>query len=182
MRHRLLCLQPWQIGAMRGSTCESNSRKFEPASRLRVRMPTLKADMIAQGIGAGALGFHPVCDRVMNFTYTTLLPALHTPSAITVCKWGLASLLILPQSILLGMTFPLMSGGFGRHFPDRPGAALAALYFANSLGGAIGVLASGFVLIRLLGLPYTMAVAGVINIGLAGLVGGLARGAPSSSG
>src|SRR5262249_45640187 len=106
------------------------------------------------------------------------LPALHTPLAITGCKWGLASLLILPQSVLLGMTFPLMSGGFVRRFPERPGAALAALYFANSLGGAIGVLASGFVLIRHLGLPNTMAVAGLINLGLAGLVWRLAGGAP----
>ena len=132
----------------------------------------LRGYAVTEGvIGICALRFHPVFDRVVNFAYTTILPALPTPAAITGCKWGLASLLILPQSIPLGMTFPLMmSGGFVRRFPDRPGAALAALYFANSLGGGIGVLASGFVLIRLLGLPSTMTVAGIMYLGLAGLL------------
>ena len=64
-----------------------------------------------------------------------------------------AALLILPQSILLGATFPLISGGIIRRWPERPGATLAMLYFTNSLGAAVGVLVSGFVLIRLVGLP-----------------------------
>ena len=137
----------------------------------------LRGYAITEGvIGACALGFHPVFERVVNLAYATILPAFNSTFAIVSCKWGLASLLILPQSILLGMTFPLMSGGFIRRFPARPGAALAVLYFANSLGGAIGALASGFVLIRLLGLPGTMAVAGLLNIALAGLVWWLAQG------
>src|SRR6185369_14047543 len=45
-----------------------------------------------------------------------------------------------------------------------------------SIGGAIGVLVSGFWLIRLLGLPGTMAVAGGLNLALALVVGRLARG------
>ena len=108
-------------------------------SRWSVRWNNLlRGSAVAEGvIGVGALGFHPVFDGVVHLAYTTLLPALHTPSAITVCTWGLAALLILPQSVLFGMTFPLMSGGCVRRFPARPGAALAALYFANSLGGAI---------------------------------------------
>ena len=50
------------------------------------------------------------------------------------------------------MTFPLMSGGLLRRHPERPGEALAMLYFTNSFGAAVGVLASGFVLIERLGL------------------------------
>ena len=46
------------------------------------------------------------------------------------------------------MTFPLISGGLIRRWPDRPGETLATLYFTNSLGAAVGVLVSGFVLIR----------------------------------
>ena len=45
------------------------------------------------------------------------------------------------------MTFPLISGGIIRRWPERPGETLATLYFTNSLGGALGVLVSGFVLI-----------------------------------
>ena len=57
---------------------------------------------------------------MVNLAYTTILPTMHTPSAITVSMWGLASLLIEPQSILLGMTFPLMSGDLSAAFPIAP--------------------------------------------------------------
>ena len=61
----------------------------------------------------------------------------------------LSCALILPQSVLLGMTFPLMSAGLARAHRGRAGESLAMLYFTNSLGAAVGVLASGFVLDRL---------------------------------
>jgi spermidine synthase len=41
---------------------------------------------------------------------------------------------------------------------------LAILYFSNSLGAAIGVLVSGFVLIEAVGLPGTIFTAGLINL------------------
>ncbi len=71
------------------------------------------------------------------------------------------------QSVLLGMTFPLMSAGILRIFPDRPGRSVAMLYFTNSIGATVGVLASGFFLIRLAGLPGTIRIAGAINVALA---------------
>ncbi len=54
------------------------------------------------------------------------------------------------------MTFPLMSAGIIRRYADTPGETLAMLYFTNSLGAAVGVLASGFVLIAAVGLPGTL--------------------------
>jgi spermidine synthase len=50
---------------------------------------------------------------------------------------------------------------------ERPGETLATLYFTNSLGAAIGVLVSGFVLIQAVGLPGTIRTAGLLNIALA---------------
>src|SRR5450755_3899756 len=90
-------------------------------------------------------------------------------------KWSLAALLIFPQSILLGMTFPLISGGLIRRWPDRPGETLATLYFTNSFGAAIGVLVSGFVLINAVGLPGTVMAAGVLNIALALVIWAIVR-------
>jgi hypothetical protein len=84
--------------------------------------------------------------------------------------------LILPQSILLGTTFPLMSAGLIRRYPLAPGESLAMLYFTNSFGAAVGVLASGFVMIEKLGLPGTVQTAGVMNLALAAVVWILARG------
>ena len=117
--------------------------------------------------GAIALGFHPIYLAGTGFTFDTLIPALDTPAAINTAKWAIAALLILPQSILLGSTFPLISGAVVRRFPDRPGATLAMLYFTNSLGAALGVLTSGFLLIGWVGLPGTVIVAGIANLAIA---------------
>ena len=74
------------------------------------------------------------------------------------------------------MTFPLMSNGIIRRFPNTPGKTLGMLYFTNSIGAAIGVLISGFYLIKTVGLPGTVLSAGVINIFLAIIIYGIAKG------
>ncbi len=126
-------------------------------------------------IGVMALAFHPLFDGYVQFAYTTLLPAIGDPAWVTAFKWASAALLILPQSILLGMTFPLLSGALIRRYPDNPGATVAMLYFTNSIGAALGVLISGFILIELVGLPGTIVIGGVLNIALALIVWRLAR-------
>lgn len=123
---------------------------------------------ITEGIvGLCALVFHTAFAHAIEISYTTFIPQLGSPGLVSAYKWALSALLILPQSTLLGMTFPLMSTGVLRLFPDRPGRSISLLYFTNSIGAAIGVLASGFLLIRLVGLPGTIMIAGVINIALA---------------
>jgi spermidine synthase len=126
-------------------------------------------------IGIAAILFHDVFTDVIEFSYTELFPSLGSPASIAAAKWSAAALLILPQSILLGATFPFMSSGIVRRFPKNPGKSLATLYFLNSLGAAIGVLTSGFFLIPKVGLPGTVAIAGVTNIILGCLVWVLAR-------
>lgn len=122
----------------------------------------------AEGIiGVCAIVFHPAFVAGIELSYSTIIPQIGTPLATTVFKWTLSSLIILPQSVLLGMTFPLMSAGLLRRFPNSPGRTIALLYFTNSIGATIGVLASGFVLIRWIGLPGTIIAAGIINIMLA---------------
>src|ERR1700733_4499595 len=118
-------------------------------------------------IGILGILFHPTFVAAVNYSFASVIPALPAGVLINAYKWSLAAALILPQSVLLGMTFPLISGGLIRRWPDRPGETLAMLYFANSLGAAIGVLVSGVVLIRAVGLPGTVEVAGALNIALA---------------
>jgi len=118
-------------------------------------------------IGLCALPFHTAFDWTIDYSYATIIPHLNNPAAVNAFKWTISALMILPQSVLLGMTFPLMSAGILRLFPEKPGSTVAMLYFTNSIGAAAGVLVSGFVLIRLVGLPGTMSIAGLINIALA---------------
>lgn len=136
----------------------------------------LWAYVLVEGlIGILGLFFHQTFVAASDFSFARVIPALPVGPLIHLYKWSLAALLILPQSVLLGMTFPLISGGLIRRWPDRPGETLATLYFTNSLGAASGVLVSGFVLIKVIGLPGTIVTAGLLNIALALVVWAVVR-------
>jgi spermidine synthase len=126
-------------------------------------------------VGVLALGFHFAFVASTEWAYAVLLPALGAELPVLAAKLALSSALIVPQSLLLGMTFPLMSAGLARAHPARAGESVAMLYFTNSLGAAIGVLASGFVLIEALALPGTLRFAGTLNLALAVAVWAVAR-------
>ena len=145
-------------------------------SSARIRQ-LLWAYVLVEGL-TGILGllFHPIFIAAVDFSFASVIPALPAGPLIQAYKWSLGAVLILPQSVLLGMTFPLISGGLIRRWPERPGETLAMLYFTNSLGAAIGVLVSGFVLISAVGLPGTIRTAGALNIALALLIWSVVRG------
>jgi len=145
------------------------------------RSPLLLYAGVELIVGLIALLFHDVFTSLIEVFYTSVLPSMGSPAGGAVLKWVAASILIMPQSVLLGMTFPLMSAGIIRRYPDTPGGSIAMLYFTNSIGAAIGVLASGFWLIHLVGLPGTILSAGLLNILLAITVWVLVRLDPSPS-
>lgn len=119
------------------------------------------------GIGVLAIAFHGTFQAVTQWALVSVFPSLGGSGLVDLVKWTLAAALILPASVLLGTTFPLMSAGVIRLHPDAGGRSLAMLYFTNSLGAAAGVLASGFFLVARVGLPGTILTAGILNIALA---------------
>jgi predicted membrane-bound spermidine synthase len=127
-------------------------------------------------IGFFALAFHWVFVGFLGLSYDVVIPALGQPGLVNAYKWALAALLILPQTVLLGMTFPLMSGGIIRRFPGSDGHVLGGLYFTNSIGAAVGVLFAAFLIMPRLGLDGAMMVAGLINLLVALLAWMLGRG------
>ena len=126
-------------------------------------------------IGLAALGFHELYTLSTAAALDHVIPALGSPLAVEVFKYGLCTILIAPQTVLLGMTFPLMSTAVIRREPQRGGHHLAMLYFTNSIGAAIGALAAAFWLLGWLGMPGTMRAAGVVNLVLAAVVVAIAR-------
>jgi spermidine synthase len=118
-------------------------------------------------IGLAGLAFHGVFVFALDLSYDSVIPALAHPALIAGWKWGLAVTLILPQSILLGMTFPLMSGGIIRRWPGADGNVLGGLYFTNSIGAAAGALIATFLLMPRIGLDGAVFTAGLINIAVA---------------
>ena len=141
----------------------------------RLANPLAGYALVEAAVGLAALGFHPTFVALTDWAHAWVLPALGGESPALAAKLALACLLILPQSVLLGMTFPLMSAGLARAHPLAAGESVAMLYFTNSLGAAAGVLTSGFVLIAWAGLPGTLRTAGALNLLIAAVVWVLAR-------
>lgn len=115
-------------------------------------------------VGVSALAFHPLFVRATAWAYQTLLPAACSAEGACPAQWAFAAAMILPQSILLGTTFPLMSGGLLRLDANAAGGKLGMLYFLNSIGAVVGVLSSGYLLIPAIGLPGALMTAGVLNV------------------
>ena len=130
----------------------------------RMREPLIAYAFLELAIGAIGLVFHDVFVWTTATAYDSIFPTLAgSPLLLNVVKWTIASLLILPQSVLLGTTFPLMSAGVLRLVRRDPGRVLSLLYFANSLGAAAGVLVAGFYLLAKAGLPGTLLAAAGLN-------------------
>lgn len=154
------------------------------ASRLSTRWKNLLAayGWIEALIGVAALSFHAAFTTLAALSLEHVIPALSAPETIELYKYAVCALLIAPQTVLLGMTFPLMAGAVIRRFPrdggGQPagGRRLALLYFSNCIGAAAGALAAAFWLFGWLGLPGTLQLAGALNLALALAVWRLARG------
>ena len=135
-------------------------------SRWSSRLKTPLYGYVAVEFIVGCIGlvFHDVFQGTTNWAYQALYPSLANSGALTAVKWIIAGSLILPQSVLLGTTFPLMSAGVLRLQRGSPGRKLSLLYFSNSLGAAAGVLIAGFYLVELAGLPGTLLAAAMLNL------------------
>jgi spermidine synthase len=132
------------------------------ATRADARDPLLRYAIVEIAIGVSALIFHPLY-VVTIAGVQTWLPLL-LASGVSFVKFAVSGALILPQALLIGATFPLMTTGVLRRASTGAGTDIAGLYFLNSLGAAIGVLAATFLLKPWLGLPGTLCVAGLLNI------------------
>lgn len=149
------------MGGMAGGSWLAGRR----STRLSRPLKTYAA--VEAGIGVLGVVFHGIFLLATPLLFDALLPAIDSPWLANTAKWSIAGLLILPQSILLGTTFPLMSVGMIRLLPHDSGNSLGMLYFTNSIGAVAGVLLAAFWLIPAIGLPGAIASAGVLNLLLA---------------
>lgn len=136
----------------------------------QMRNPLRLYAYVELAVGVIGLLFHDLFLWATHAAYDSIFPALGSGPMHTGVKWSIAALLILPQSVLLGATFPLMTAGALRRTAANPGRTIALLYFANSVGASAGVLLAGFVLIAMAGLPGTLAAAAAMNLVVAAAV------------
>ncbi|HEX9690756.1 MAG TPA: hypothetical protein VGA22_01520 [Gemmatimonadales bacterium] len=135
----------------------------------RIRDPLRLYAIVEIVVGLIGLVFHDVFAFTTTWAYDVMLPAMGPGFAAMLAQWSMAGLLLLPQSLLLGATFPLLAAGMLRRSTVPSGTVLALLYFANGIGASLGVLVAGFWLLGAAGLPGTVVAAGTVNL-VVGLV------------
>jgi spermidine synthase len=81
--------------------------------------------------------------------------------ALTILRFLLAALVVLPPTVAMGLSFPLLTGWL-RTRPDL-GSNIARLYTVNTLGAATGTLVCTYVFLGALGLSGTLALVATIN-------------------
>jgi spermidine synthase len=83
---------------------------------------------------------------------------------VALIRFALAFAALTPVTLIMGMTLPVLTRHLVRTDPDV-GERIARLYGLNTLGAVVGSVASGYLLIELLGLRGTTFVAVGLNLG-----------------
>ena len=86
-----------------------------------------------------------------------------SPAEVALIRFGLAFVALAPVTMLMGMSLPVLTRHLVREDP-QVGDRIARLYGLNTLGAVAGALASGYLLIELIGLRETTLVAVGLNL------------------
>ncbi len=131
----------------------------------KTRRPLLGYGLVELAIGIGGVAYHPLYLWLTGIFYDSAWTASLSSRGAEIAKVVLATGSTLPIAIAVGMTFPFIAAGLMR----KSGAevSLPMLYFTNSLGSAIGILATSYLLIPEIGNHATLCVAASINFLLA---------------
>src|SRR5204863_2372753 len=87
---------------------------FAARHSARIREPLVWYAIVEVAVGLMGVFFHEIFRDVSAFAYASIFPSLAGGATLVVVKWAIAGFLILPQAVLLGMTFPLMTAGYLR--------------------------------------------------------------------
>ncbi len=98
--------------------------------------------------------------RALDPVMGSLAGSLGGGPAFLAARFALLALVLLPPTVLMGATLPVLVGGLE---PGRAGAMLARLYAINTVGAVAGTALGGFVLMPAVGLSATTWIAAVLN-------------------
>ncbi|GBC81331.1 Polyamine aminopropyltransferase [bacterium HR10] len=115
-------------------------------------------------LGIGLWGFALLGSRSRIEMLLVSFAHMGSPRTLAFAEAVIGAALLLPPTVLMGGTFPVLSVFFGRGRGERLGGEIGRLYAINTLGAALGSFSSGFLLIPALGLHRSQALASAINI------------------
>jgi spermidine synthase len=114
------------------------------------------------GIGLAGL-LVPPGFAALTAIYPTLCDVLHAgPWAGTCLRFVLSLLVLIVPATLIGATLPVMGRLTLRQTTGLP-ATFSLLYAVNTLGAVLGAALTGFLLLRYLGMQYTLWLAAGLN-------------------
>jgi spermidine synthase len=128
----------------------------------RIRRPLLVYGILEMGIGLAALATLILPDWLVPVYRAIYRLAGETRLGLTAGQVPIALAFLLVPTALMGATLPLLSAFGARRHPSF-GRCVGRLYAVNTLGAVVGVLASGFVLIGLVGETRTLLIGGALN-------------------
>lgn len=137
--------------------------------------------LLEAGIAITALLFAPTLELVQAFYHWLSISFPAQAALVTGFQFLLVGMLILPPTICMGGTFPLMCRFFARR---KSGGQIGRLYAINTLGATLGAFTAGYLLIPKLGLSGTgyLAVGGNLLVALAAWLLGRKQGVCDSDG
>jgi spermidine synthase len=124
------------------------------------------------GIAVTALLFAPTLIFVEDLYAYWVQQLPNFPALTTSINILFSAMLLLPPSICMGGTFPLMCRFFARR---KSGGQIGRLYAINTLGATLGAFSSGYLLIPTLGLSRTGLLAIFGNLAIAGICFALSK-------
>ena len=134
----------------------------------RVRKPVRTYGVMEICIAVYAL-LVPFIFRLVDHIYAVIWQQLHPGYfAFSLWRFALSGLVLLIPTTLMGATLPVLAVALVRS-SESDSNSVTRLYACNLAGAIVGTLVAGFVLMPLLGIRMTIAVAAVLNI-LVGVV------------
>jgi spermidine synthase len=128
----------------------------------RFRHPLALYGWLEIGIGIYASLFHLILEGAQKLHHLAF-PLLHdAPLPLAVTRVLVAALVLLPPTIMMGATVPLI-GDFLTRSPRQVGKDFGLVFAFNTLGAAAGSFLSAFFLIPAIGLRQATWVAAALN-------------------
>ena len=132
----------------------------------RIKRPFLLLALVEIGIGASIFITAPAMWKASAIMESPAFSQLSWET-YNLSKFALCFGVMLLPTLLMGATFPLATQVVLRS-PDEVGRSVGNVYSVNTLGAIIGSMAAGLLLIPVLGLGGTFAVASLGNMALGG--------------
>lgn len=130
----------------------------------RLKNPFYLYALVELLIGLGGFVYHPLYRWSTGLFFDFIQANSISTMVISSLKVCISIIITAPMAILLGITFPALTVGVMRLTRDGGKTSLSRLYFTNSLGAAIGIIVTSYLLIPKLGTFGALAFAATGNM------------------